>query len=79
MINICPQGRNASDEERKEFEEYDKVTRKCVAKKQIYHIRETMISHLEKEFKYLGFQYLIGGQTSFDVVPKVFISVGKHF
>ena len=59
MINICPIGRNASDVEREAFEQYDEQ----------HHIRETMISDLQNRFDYLHFQYLIGGQTSFDVVP----------
>ena len=61
MINICPIGRNASDVEREAFEQYDEQ----------HHIRETMISDLQTRFDYLHFQYLIGGQTSFDVVPAV--------
>lgn len=60
MINVCPVGRNCSQEERNAFGEYDKV----------HHIRETMVEALKKEFPDMNFVYLIGGQISFDVVPK---------
>ncbi|KAK8809099.1 hypothetical protein WA171_001225 [Blastocystis sp. BT1] len=62
MINICPLGRDASLKERIFFEEYDKI----------HHIREKMIEDLKAHFKELNFTYLIGGQTSFDVVPNGF-------
>ena len=35
-----------------------------------------MIEDLKEAFKDLDFTYLIGGQTSFDVVPKVRLSFG---
>lgn len=60
MINVCPVGRNCSQEERNAFGEYDRV----------HHIRETMVEALKKEFPDMNFVYLIGGQISFDVVPK---------
>lgn len=60
MINVCPVGRNCSQEERNAFGEYDKE----------HHIRENMVEVLKKEFPDMNFVYLIGGQISFDVVPK---------
>ena len=60
MINICPVGRNCSQNERDSFGIYDKE----------HHVREKMVEVLEKEFADFNFVYLIGGQISFDVVPK---------
>ena len=60
MINICPAGRNCSQKERDAFGIYDKE----------HHVREKMVEVLEKEFADFNFVYLIGGQISFDVVPK---------
>ena len=60
MINICPVGRNCSQKERDAFSIYDKE----------HHVREKMVEVLEKEFADFNFVYLIGGQISFDVVPK---------
>ena len=60
MINICPVGRNCSQKERDAFGIYDKE----------HHVREKMVEVLEKEFADFNFVYLIGGQISFDVVPK---------
>lgn len=60
MINVSPIGRNCSQEERIAFFEYDAE----------HHIRENMVNVLKKEFADYNFVYLIGGQISFDVVPK---------
>lgn len=60
LINISPIGRNCSQEERDNFEKYDKK----------HNIRETMITCLKKEFPDLDLHYSIGGQISFDVFPK---------
>lgn len=60
MLNISPIGRNCSQAERDAFFMYDKE----------HHIRETMVEALKKEFPDYGFVYLIGGQISFDIVPK---------
>jgi phosphomannomutase len=60
MINISPIGRNCSQEERNDFEKYDKT----------HKIRETMIDVLEKEFADYVFHYSIGGQISFDCFVK---------
>lgn len=61
LINICPVGRNASCEERIAFSEYDRE----------HHIRGKMINDLQQRFSHLHFTYLVGGLTSFDVVPEV--------
>jgi phosphomannomutase len=60
LINICPIGRNCTQEERVEFIEYDKV----------HQIREKMVEDFRKEFADMGLQYSIGGQISIDVFPK---------
>lgn len=59
MINVSPVGRNASTQERNDFEAYDKV----------HKIREKMVAALKKEFPHLSLTYSIGGQISFDVFP----------
>ncbi|KAJ5123410.1 Phosphomannomutase [Penicillium atrosanguineum] len=59
MINISPIGRNASVEERDEFEAYDKI----------HNIRRDMVEALKKEFPDWGLTFSIGGQISFDVFP----------
>ncbi|CAD8173861.1 unnamed protein product [Paramecium pentaurelia] len=60
MINISPIGRNCSQQERDDFEQYDHQ----------HQIRKQLIEKLENEFKELNFKYSIGGQISFDVFPK---------
>ncbi|ORY69160.1 putative phosphomannomutase [Leucosporidium creatinivorum] len=59
MINVSPIGRNASVQERHDFEAYDKI----------HNIRSTMVEALKKEFADYGLTYSIGGQISFDVFP----------
>ncbi|EER24750.1 Phosphomannomutase [Coccidioides posadasii str. Silveira] len=59
MVNVSPIGRNASTQERLDFQEYDKV----------HNIRKTMVEALKKEFPDYGLTYSIGGQISFDVFP----------
>lgn len=59
MINISPIGRNASTEERNEFEKYDKE----------HQVRAKFVEALKKEFSHLKLTYSIGGQISFDVFP----------
>jgi len=59
MVNISPVGRNASVEERNEFETFDKE----------HNIRKDLVSALRKEFPDYGLTYSIGGQISFDVFP----------
>ncbi|CAI5507360.1 unnamed protein product [Closterium sp. Naga37s-1] len=59
MLNVSPIGRNCSQEERDEFERYDKVQK----------IRETMVGVLREKFADLNLTFSIGGQISFDVFP----------
>ncbi|KAL1955053.1 hypothetical protein VTO42DRAFT_344 [Malbranchea cinnamomea] len=59
MVNVSPVGRNASVEERNEFEKYDKE----------HGIRKAFVEALKKEFPDYGLTYSIGGQISFDVFP----------
>lgn len=59
MINVSPIGRNASTDERNEFERFDKV----------HQVRAKFVEALKKEFPDLGLTYSIGGQISFDVFP----------
>ncbi|PON52895.1 Eukaryotic phosphomannomutase [Parasponia andersonii] len=60
MINVSPIGRNCSQEERDEFERYDKVQ----------NIRPKMVSVLREKFAHLNLTFSIGGQISFDVFPQ---------
>jgi phosphomannomutase len=57
MINVSPIGRNCSQEERVEFERYDKV----------HNVRKAMVDVLREKFKDLNLTFSIGGQISFDV------------
>lgn len=59
MINVSPIGRNASTEERNEFEVFDKKN----------NVRSKMVQALKDNFPDLGLTYSIGGQISFDVFP----------
>ncbi|TAQ84843.1 hypothetical protein B7494_g6836 [Chlorociboria aeruginascens] len=59
MVNVSPIGRNASVEERNEFNKFDDE----------HKIREKFISVLKEKFGHLGLTYSIGGQISFDVFP----------
>ena len=59
MINVSPVGRNASTQERNDYEAYDKQN----------GIRAKMVEALRNEFPDLGLEYSIGGQISFDVFP----------
>ncbi|XP_060169123.1 phosphomannomutase-like [Lycium barbarum] len=60
MLNVSPIGRNCSQEERDEFEKYDKV----------HKIRETMVTVLRQKFEHLNLTFSIGGQIIFDVFPQ---------
>nr|AEH27533.1 putative phosphomannomutase [Amorphophallus konjac] len=60
MLNVSPIGRNCSQEERDEFEKYDKV----------HNIRPKMVSVLREKFAHLSLAFSIGGQISFDVFPQ---------
>lgn len=59
MLNVSPIGRNCSQEERDEYERYDKEK----------NIRATMVATLQQKFAHLGLTYSVGGQISFDVFP----------
>lgn len=60
MVNISPIGRNASNEERAEFEQFDKKS----------GVRAAMVKDLQAKFAHLNLTYSIGGMISFDVFPK---------
>ncbi|XP_070680873.1 phosphomannomutase-like isoform X2 [Malus domestica] len=60
MLNVSPIGRNCSQEERDEFERYNKVQ----------NIRPKMVSVLREKFGHLNLTFSIGGQISFDVFPQ---------
>ncbi|GAB2290992.1 hypothetical protein Dimus_025246 [Dionaea muscipula] len=60
MLNVSPIGRNCSQEERVEFEKYDKV----------HNIRGKMVAVLREKFAHLNLTFSIGGQISFDVFPQ---------
>ncbi|KPV74183.1 uncharacterized protein RHOBADRAFT_66547 [Rhodotorula graminis WP1] len=59
MVNVSPIGRNASVNERDEFEKYDKE----------HKVRAKLIEALKAEFPDWNLTYSIGGQISFDVFP----------
>lgn len=59
MLNVSPIGRNCSQEERDEFERFDKEA----------GVRAKMVETLRAEFADYGLTYSIGGQISFDVFP----------
>jgi len=59
MFNVSPIGRDCSQTERDEFEQYDKTAK----------VREAFVKVLEKRYKRLGLVFSIGGQISFDVFP----------
>ncbi|KEQ85139.1 eukaryotic phosphomannomutase [Aureobasidium pullulans] len=60
MINVSPIGRNASIEERNEYEKYDLE----------HGIRKKFVEDIRAAFPDLGLTYSIGGQISFDVFPR---------
>ncbi|MCJ1276754.1 Phosphomannomutase [Puttea exsequens] len=59
MINVSPVGRNASNQERNDYEKYDKE----------HNIRVKFVETLKEKFPEFGLTYSIGGQISFDVFP----------
>ncbi|KAK4542077.1 hypothetical protein LTR36_007108 [Oleoguttula mirabilis] len=59
MINVSPIGRNASNQERADFNAYDDE----------HQVRAKFIEAVKKEFPDLGLTYSIGGMISFDVFP----------
>lgn len=60
MINVSPIGRNCSQEERDQYEVYDKE----------HKIREKFVAALKEKFSDYGLKFSIGGQISFDVFPE---------
>ncbi|KAF2222108.1 putative phosphomannomutase [Elsinoe ampelina] len=60
MINVSPIGRNASIEERNEYEKFDLE----------HGIRKKFVADIKKAFPDAGLTYSIGGQISFDVFPR---------
>lgn len=60
MINLCPIGRNCTQEEREAFVEYDRWNK----------VRERMVEYLRERFGHLDLRYSIGGQISIDVFPR---------
>lgn len=60
MLNVSPIGRNCSQEERDEFERYDKI----------HNVRKTFVDILKKRFEDFSLTFSIGGQISFDVFPR---------
>ncbi|XP_039134357.1 phosphomannomutase-like [Dioscorea cayenensis subsp. rotundata] len=56
MLNVSPIGRNCSQEERDDFEKYDKV----------HNVRQKMVSVLREKFAHLNLTFSIGGQISFE-------------
>ncbi|KAK3053158.1 Phosphomannomutase 1 [Extremus antarcticus] len=59
MINVSPLGRNATVQERIEYEKFDLQ----------HNIRADFVEAIKREFPDLGLTYSIGGQISFDVFP----------
>ncbi|KAM5535547.1 hypothetical protein V8D89_003516 [Ganoderma adspersum] len=59
MVNVSPIGRNATVQERNDFEAYDKQ----------HGIRAAFVNALKEKFPDYGLTYSIGGQISFDVFP----------
>jgi len=59
MVNVSPIGRNASVQERNDYEKYDAQ----------HQIRAKFVDALKKKFPNFGLTYSIGGQISFDVFP----------
>ncbi|PFH51037.1 hypothetical protein AMATHDRAFT_75229 [Amanita thiersii Skay4041] len=59
MVNVSPIGRNATTQERHDFEAYDKQ----------HGVRAAFVKVLQEKFADYGLTYSIGGQISFDVFP----------
>ncbi|OAA43230.1 phosphomannomutase [Metarhizium rileyi] len=59
MINVSPLGRNASTQERHDFEVYDRQ----------HGVRRAFVQALRDRFPDIDLTYSIGGQISFDVFP----------
>ncbi|RXW20669.1 hypothetical protein EST38_g5196 [Candolleomyces aberdarensis] len=59
MVNVSPIGRNATIQERLDFEAYDLK----------HKVRATFVQVLQQKFPDYGLTFSIGGQISFDVFP----------
>jgi len=59
MLNVSPIGRNCNQQERDEYEVYDKQN----------GIRVKLVEDLKREFHDLPLTYSIGGQISIDIFP----------
>lgn len=59
-INVSPIGRDCSNQERKEFYEYDLEN----------NIRKNLVKTLQENFSELELNYTIGGMISIDIFPK---------
>lgn len=59
MINVSPIGRNATVQERHDFEKFDKEA----------GVRAEFVRVLKEKFPDYGLKFSIGGQISFDVFP----------
>ncbi|KAL2049760.1 hypothetical protein ABVK25_009983 [Lepraria finkii] len=59
MINVSPVGRNASVQQRNDYEKFDMENK----------IRAKFVQALKEKFPEYGLTYSIGGQISFDVFP----------
>ncbi|KAH9840134.1 eukaryotic phosphomannomutase [Rhodofomes roseus] len=59
MINVSPLGRNATMQERKDFEAYDNQ----------HGVRVAFVKVLQEKFADYGITFSIGGKISFDVFP----------
>ncbi|KAI9795905.1 MAG: Phosphomannomutase [Piccolia ochrophora] len=60
MVNVSPIGRNASVEERNEFERFDSEA----------GVRKAFVERLKEKFADYNLTFSIGGQISFDVFPR---------
>ncbi|KAK7466297.1 Phosphomannomutase 1 [Stygiomarasmius scandens] len=60
MINVSPIGRNATVQERNEFEAYDKQ----------HGLRAAFVKVLQEKYADYDLTFSIGGQISFDVFPR---------
>ncbi|KAF8519680.1 eukaryotic phosphomannomutase [Gautieria morchelliformis] len=60
MVNVSPMGRNASVQERNDFEAYDKE----------HQLRAAFVGVLKEKFASYDLTFAIGGQISFDIFPR---------
>ncbi|KAI0060957.1 eukaryotic phosphomannomutase [Artomyces pyxidatus] len=60
LVNVSPIGRNATIQERNDYEAYDKI----------HGVRAAFVNALKEKFPDYGLTFSIGGQISFDVFPQ---------